>query len=120
MKAEMPLAPATSIRHGHRDHDVTDAAVRRERLRSVQDPAGVRPHGAGPHAGRIASGGRFGQAPRADLLAAGQRHEKCPFLLLGAEHQDVRGAQTVVRRDRERQPRIHARQLFDANAVIDG
>ena len=105
MNAEMPLRARGAIRHRHRDHDLTDAAVRRELLRSVQHPAGAGACGAGAHAGRIGSGGRLGQPPRADLLAARQRHEKRPLLLLGAEHQDVRGAQAVVRRDRQRQRR---------------
>src|SRR5262249_7373822 len=35
-------------------------------------------------------------------------------------HVDVGSAQAVVRRDRERNRRTDARQLFDADAVVDG
>ena len=42
------------------------------------------------------------------------------LLLLGAEHGDVRGAQPVVRGDRQRDRRIDARELLDADAVVDG
>src|SRR5581483_11377949 len=63
---------------------------------------------------------RLGQAPRADLLPARERREVLPLLLFAAEERDVRGAQAVVRRHGERDRRVDARELLDADAVVDG
>ena len=121
MNAEMPLLrERREGRDGHHDEDVADAAVRRERLRSVQHPAAVDFRGRRPHRRGIAAGGRLGQPPRADLLAARQRHEIALLLLFGARQRDVGGAQPVVGRHRQRDRRIDAGQLFDADAVVDG
>ena len=107
-------------RDGHDDEHVADAAVRRERLRSIQHPAAIRLHRRRPHGRGVAAGGRLRQAPRADLLAARQRHEILLFLLLGAEERDVGGAQPVVGGHRQGDGGIDTGQLFDADAVVDG
>ena len=57
------------------------------------------------HAGGVAARGRFGQSPRADLLAARERHQVRLLLRFGAEQEDVRRAEAVVRRDRQRDAR---------------
>jgi len=44
----------------------------------------------------------LGEAPGAELLAACERREKLRLLRLRPEQEDVRRAQTVVRRDRQR------------------
>ena len=75
MNAEMPFGAAAAVGDGHRDHHVPDAAVRDEGLRAVQHPAVAVAHGGGPRGGRVAAGARFGQPPRADLLAPRERHE---------------------------------------------
>ena len=109
---------AVGDRHHHAD--LADATVRRERLRPVQHPvrSGSGRRRAQPSG--IAPGARFGQRPRADLLAARQRHEVRLLLRLAAEHRDVGRAQPVVRGHRQRHARIDARELFDTQAVVDG
>ena len=57
------------------------------------------------------------QAPQ--HLALGQRHQVLPLLRLAAEHEEVRRREPVVRGHRQRNRRIDARQLFDADAVLD-
>ncbi len=47
-----------------------------------------------------------------------QRDEVLLLLRLGAEHEDVRGAEPVVCRDRQAHRRIDAGQLLDADAVV--
>ena len=108
-----------AIGDGDDDEDIPDAAVRGEGLRAVQHPASARARRRRPHRRGVAARGRLGQAPRADLLAAGERHEVCVLLLLGAEQEDVSRAESVVRGDRERDARIDARELFDTDAVVD-
>ena len=61
---------------------------------------------------------RLGQAPCADALASRQRHDEAALLLFGAEHEEVRGAKAVVRRDGQRDRGIDARQFLDADAVL--
>src|SRR4030095_6188211 len=65
------------------------------------------------------AGGRLGQPPGANLLAARQRHEELLLLLLVAEEGNVRRAKAVMRRDRKRDRRVDARELLDADAVVD-
>ena len=48
-----------------------------------------------------------------------ERHEVRALLFVGSEHRDVRGAQPVVRGDGQRDRRIDARELLDADAVVD-
>ena len=103
MKAEMPLV----------------AAVRRKRLRSVEHPAVAGARRGRPHAGGVAAGGGLGQAPRANLLAARQRHEELLLLLFVTEQRDVRRTEAVVRGHRQRDGGIDARKLLDADAVVD-
>ena len=57
------------------------------------------------------------QAPMISPLR--ERHEVLLLLRLAAEHGQVRDAQAVVRGDRQRDRRIDARQLFDADAVVE-
>ena len=54
------------------------------------------------------------------LFAARERRQVLLLLRFGAEQEDVRGTQPVVRRDRQRHAGIDARQLLDADAVVDG
>ena len=71
-------------------------------------------------AGGVAAGVGLGQRPGAQLLAARQRRQPARLLRVGAEHEDVRGAEAVVRRDRQRDGRVDARELLQAEAVVDG
>ena len=57
------------------------------------------------------------QAPIFSPRASGD--EILLLLRLGAEHEDVRRAQTVVRGHRQRDRRIDAREFLDADAVVD-
>ena len=113
------LAARRAVGHRHDHDDVADAAVGRERLRAVQDPPVAVAHRRGPHARGIAARGGLGQRPRANALAPGERHQEAPLLRLGAEHEDVRRTEAVVRGDRERHRRIDARELLDADAVVE-
>ena len=104
----------------HDDHRVADTAVRREGLRSVQHPAVAGARGRGPHAGGVAARRRLGQPPGADLLAPRERRRGTSASARSLPNsEDVRGAQAVVRRDRQRNGGIDARQLLDADAVVD-
>ncbi len=76
--------------------------------------------GGRPHRRRVAARAGLGQAPRGQLLALRERHQVLLLLLFGAEHRDVRGTEPVVRGHRQRHARIDARELFDADAVVDG
>ena len=76
-------------------------------------------HGSRAHAGRVAAGAGFGQAPCAPHLAADEPRQVLLLLLAATEHRDVGRAQTVVRRDGERHRGTDAGQLFDADAVVD-
>ena len=62
---------------------------------------------------------RLGQPPGGERLAAGERHQISLLLRLAAEHRDVRGAEPVMGGHRERDARIDARELFDADAILD-
>ena len=109
-----------AVGDGHHHHHVAHAAMGGERLRTVDAPALAGPRRGGPHAGGIAPRGRLGQPPGANLLAARQRRQILLLLLLAAEGEDVRGAEPVVRGYGKRDAGIHARQLLDADTVIDG
>jgi hypothetical protein len=109
----------SAIGDRHDDDRVADMAVRREGFGSVQYPAVAGARGRGPHAGSVAARRRFGQPPGANLLASRERRQVLLFLLFVAEQEDVRGAQAVVRRDRQRNGGIDARQLLDADAIVD-
>ncbi len=89
-------------------------------LEPVQHPAVPLSRGRRSHGRRVATRSRFGQAPARQLLAFGQRGQKPPLLILRRKARDVRGAQTVVRRHRQGDARIDARQLLDADAIVDG
>ena len=109
-----------AIGDGDDDHDAADAAVRDERLDAVDDPAVALTHGRRPHAGGVAAGAGFGQPPRARARRrCTSRGRYCCFCASLPNMRDVRGAQTVVRGDRERDRRTDARQLLDADAVVD-
>ena len=105
-------------RHDHQR--VGRGAVRDEHLRSVQHPAVAVLDRGGSHRRGITARTGFGQAPRGQLFALGQRHEVLLLLRVAAEHRDVRGAEAVMRGHRQRHARIDASQLFDADAVVDG
>src|SRR4029079_2542917 len=70
-------------------------------------------------AGGVAARARLGEPPGAELLAAGKPGQPALLLDFSAEHPDVGGAEAVVRGDREGDGRIDARELFDADAVVD-
>ena len=107
MKAEMPLVPAarsvTAI--------TTMMSPTRPCVVNVFDPLSTQQSPAraarGAHAGGVAARRRFGQPPRANLLAARQRHQELLLLRFGAEQEDVRRSRgrcapppTARRRDR--------------------
>src|SRR5207244_9116366 len=69
--------------------------------------------------GGVAARRRFGEPPRADLLAARERRQEPLLLIGGAEQENVRRAQAVVRGNRQRHARVDARELLDAQAVVD-
>ena len=118
MKAEMPLVAGGAIGDRHHDHHVADAAVRREGLRSVQHPARARARRRRAHA--AASLPEVDSvSPHAPIFSPRASGARNCLLRLGAEQEDVRGAEAVVRRHRQRDARIDARELFDADAVVD-
>ena len=119
MNAEMPLVPAarsvTAIATStsptrpcvvnvfdpfSTQHAPARAAVVRMPAASLPEVDSVSPH-----------------APIFSPRASGTRN--LLLLRLGAEQEDVRRAQAVVRRDRQRDARIDARELLDADAVVD-
>src|SRR5207249_7655585 len=55
----------------------------------------------------------------ADLLAARQRREKAPLLLVRAGEEDVAGAEAVVGGDGEGHPRVHAGELLHDDRVVE-
>ena len=82
-------------------HAPSLTAVVRIAAASLPEPGSVSPHAA--------SFSPFASGDKILLL-----------LFFAAEHRDVRGAKAVVRGHRQRHARIDARDLFDADAVIDG
>ena len=71
----------------------------------------------GREARRVAPAPRLGERPRREPLAARGLRQILLLLRLGAERQDVAGAEAVVRRDGERERAVDARDLFDADRV---
>jgi hypothetical protein len=53
------------------------------------------------------------------LIVSFASGDEVASLRLATEHEQVRGAEAVVRSHRQRHGRVHARQLFDADAVFD-
>ena len=120
MKAEMPLAPFGAIGGGHDDQHVGASAVRDEGLGAVEHPVRRR-RGRPSCACRRRRCRRWARsAPMRPASRRGQRRQPARLLRVGAEHEDVRGAQAVVRGHRQRDRRIDARELFEAEAVVDG
>ncbi len=110
---------ARLVGDGHHHDHVADAAVGDERLGPVNHPAVAVAGRRRAEPRGVRSRGRLGQPPGANPRARGQRHEVAPLLRLGAEHGDVRCAQAVVGRHRQRHRRVDARQFLDADAVLD-
>ncbi len=71
-----------------------------------------------PAASLPALGSVSAQAPSFSPRASGV--EPSRLLRVGAEHEDVGGPQAVVRRHRQGHRRVDARELFQAEAVVDG
>ena len=120
MNAEMPLAPAARsviaiatstsptrpwvvnvFEPLRTQHSPDWTAVVRMPAASLPEVDSVRPH-----------------APIVSPRASGTRYVL--LLRLGAGHEDVGRAQAVVRGHRQRDGGIDARQLLDADAVVDG
>ena len=121
MNAEMPFGPAARSVTAIATQHVARRAVRREGLRSVQHPAvarRARPLVRRPPASLPEFASVSAQAPSFSPRASGTRYV-C-FCASRSEHRDVGGAQAVVRGNRQRDGRVDARQLFDADAVVDG
>ena len=119
MKAEMPFGAAARLGDRHHHHDVAHAAVRREGLRAVQHPTGARADGGRPHAGGVAARRRLREAPGADLLAARTSGARKRCFCSSVPKSEMCEAQAVVRGHRERHAGVHARELLDADAVVD-
>src|SRR5205823_5752063 len=96
-----------------------DAAVGGEGLGAVEDPAALDLLGPGAGARGVRAGAGLGEAPGADLLAAGERRHPAAALLLVAELEDVVGTQRVVRGDADAHRGVDARQLGDDDDVLD-
>ena len=120
MNAEMPFGAGGAIGDRHHHQHVADAAVGDEGLRAVQHPARRRrasavvrmPAASLPEVDSVRP-----QAPIFSPRASGTRYV-C-FCASVPNIEDVRGAQAVVRGDRQRDAGIDARQLLDADAVVD-
>ena len=96
-------------------------AVGDEALRAVEHPAVAlarRPSSASPAASLPALASVRPQAP--STSPCDQPRQVLLLLRVVAEHRDVRRAQPVVRRDRQRDRRTDAGELLDADAVVDG
>ena len=114
--AAVALGP---VGHRGRDDHVAGPAVRDELLRAVDDPA-HRPRGrpscaSPPRRCRTMASVR---PHAASFSPRGQRHQVRLPLFLGAEHEDVRRAEAVVRGDRQADRRVDAGELLDAEAVV--
>ena len=111
---------ALAIGHGHHHDEPADPAVGDEVLAPVDHPAVAIATRHGPHRGRIAAGAGLGQPPRPQHLPAHERPQIALLLLAGSEHRDVRYREAIVRSHREGNRRIDARQLLDADAIVNG
>ena len=91
--------------------------VRDEHLGAVHDPAVVAQ--GRRRAGRARIGARvgLGQPERREPLAAGERGEPPPLLLLGAEQEERHRAERRVGCDRDRDGRVDSRELLDRDRV---
>ena len=116
----MPRLPFAAVGDRHHHHHAADRAVGDERLRAVEDPALPLPRRGRAHCGGVAAGVGLGEAPGAEHFPLHEPREIGRLLRVVAEHVDVGGAQAVVRGDRQRDAGIHARQLFDTDAVVHG
>ena len=120
MKAEMPLRAGGAIGDRHDDHHVADAAVRRERLRAVQHPARRRSRAAVvrmPAASLPEVDSVSPQAPIFSPRASGTRYRcfcaSVPNRKMCAEQRPLCAATDSASAG------IDARQLLDADAVVD-
>ena len=93
------------------------AGVRDEHLGAVHDPGAVAL--ARRRAGRAGIRPRvgLGEPERREALAARERRDPLPLLLLGAEEEDRHRPERGVRRERDRDRRIDARELLDRDRV---
>ena len=119
MKAETPLRPAA--------RSVTAITTMTSQMRpcvmKVLDPLSAQPPAARVAVVRMLAASLpevdsvSPQAPSFSPRASGARN--CALLRVRPEQEDVRGAEAVVRRDRQRDGRVDARELLDADAVVD-
>ncbi len=117
--AEMPRRPSARSVIAITTMVAGNLAVRDELLGAVDHPLAAGPVRRRPHRGRVAARARLGQRPRPERLAAGKWNHVLPALLVAAEHGQVGHREPVVRRHGERDRRVHARQFFDAHAVVE-
>ena len=116
----MPRLPLRRSVTAIDDHHAADAAVRDEVLGAVEDPAVARRDGRRAHAGRVAAGARLGQPPRAEHLArrraaagTAASARRCRTCVMCAVHSPLCAATDSAIAG------IDARQLLDADAVVD-
>src|SRR5207249_11683553 len=83
-----------------------------ELLRPVQDIAVALPHHAALYRDRVGPGGRLGERPRPEVLAAGERRKPAALLLVVRCDQQMADAQAVVRRDGQRDRPIASAELL--------
>ena len=118
-KSRDALRAHRAVGRGHRDARVGVYGVRDEVLRAVDDPLAAAADGGRARARSVGACLRLGQAPRAELLAPCERHQKLLLLLLRAEHEDVVRAERVVRGYGDADRAVNARKLFDDRDVLD-
>ena len=93
-----PLGTGGAIGNRHHHHDVPEPPW----VMKVFEPFKPTRRRAGrgrAHAGRVTARRGFGETPGAQFLAFGERHQPALLLRLGAEQENVRGAQSIVRSD---------------------
>jgi hypothetical protein len=97
---------------GHEEH-VGDGAVGDEDLLAIERPAVVGPRGRGLDGRHIAAGRGFDDGQRADLAPGNQVWQVARLLRVGAEANQVRLGNFVVRaKAHAHAPRVAARQLL--------
>jgi hypothetical protein len=114
------LRAAVVARH-RGDRDVArqlGARVGDELLGAVDDPLAAVEARAGLDVAGVGAGLGLGQAERAELAAGAQVGEVPGLLLLAAEQVDRLGAERGVRAHRDRDARVHARELLDGDRVL--